>query len=48
MKMKLTKIRADFDYALSLDNGFGRKMLTVMLLTQIGILGATILRLLNA
>jgi hypothetical protein len=38
----INKIRADFDYALSLDNGFGRKTLTLALLSIIVVLAYSI------
>jgi hypothetical protein len=45
---KVQSLRAEFDYALSQENGFGRKVLTLMLLFQIAILTNAIVGLLNA
>jgi hypothetical protein len=41
-------LREEFDFTLSLDNDFGRKILTVLLLTQIGILARTIFLMFDA
>ena len=39
--MTLARIRSDFDYALDQDNGFGRTVMTTMLLCYIVVLGYT-------